>query len=240
MSQSNATLDWDSVLIDGSFCITERLDIAGVAVYLCYLILSGIMTLPNSMGAIVDHLADEDDADACDERHVNYAKGAQYWTQCDPTVDAMLGGFSKLSQLDISASQQFMATLYKLEDPPGKDRAVDCGAGIGRITELFLQHRFKKVDLVEQCEKFLNKAKEKLQKSATVGDFICCGLQDFNPSPDTYDIVWTQWVLSHLTDKDLVNYLRRCTSSLKPNGVLVLKENVTRDDEQEVDETDGS
>lgn len=36
-----------------------------------------------------------------------------------------------------------------------------------------------------------------------VGSFFAEGLQDFVPEEGRYDIIWCQWVLSHLTDGEL-------------------------------------
>lgn len=36
-------------------------------------------------------------------------------------------------------------------------------------------------------------------------NFFCVGLQDWQPEPGRYDMIWCQWVLSHLTDDDLVS-----------------------------------
>jgi len=36
------------------------------------------------------------------------------------------------------------------------------------------------------------------------------GLQKFTPEEKAYDVQWIQWVLGHLTDKDLVDFLKRC------------------------------
>jgi hypothetical protein len=36
------------------------------------------------------------------------------------------------------------------------------------------------------------------------------GLQDFSPEPKTYDLIWCQWVLGHLTDEDLIDFLKSC------------------------------
>jgi hypothetical protein len=36
------------------------------------------------------------------------------------------------------------------------------------------------------------------------------GLQNFTPSQEAYDVIWIQWVLGHLTDDDLVGFLKRC------------------------------
>ena len=70
---------------------------------------------------------------------------------------------------------------------------------------------------------------------------LTVGLQDFKPKPDTYDLVWIQWVIGHLPDEPLVAFLRRCVASLKPGGLLGLKENNCRDEQKTVyDEDDSS
>jgi len=59
---------------------------------------------------------------------------------------------------------------------PGNQRALDCGAGIGRITKHLLQRHFIKIDLAEQNPKFLEKAKDYLQDSGKVGQLFCSGI----------------------------------------------------------------
>ena len=49
-----------------------------------------------------------------------------------------------------------------------------------------------------------------------------------------------QWVLGHLTDDHLVDFFKRCIKGLKPNGVLVVKENLTSGNEVEKDDEDSS
>lgn len=92
-----------------------------------------------------------------------------------------------------------------------------------------------------------------------VGSFFAKGLQDFVPEEGRYDIIWCQWVLSHLTDGeprapsavghhpqarslaagDLVAFLGRCAAGLVDGGLIVLKEN-TAEGEGVHDEVDSS
>lgn len=90
--------------------------------------------------------------------------------------------------------------------------ALDCGAGIGRITKNLLSRFFDKVDLVDQDPNFVEEAKKLLVSNPKVGDFYCCGLQDFVPENKKYDLIWMQWVLSHVTDADLIKLLKICRS----------------------------
>lgn len=101
-------------------------------------------------------------------------------------------------------------------------------------------NEFKTVDLVEQDEKFCNKARENLAGSGHLGQVFNIGLQDFDGVGMKYDLVWSQWVLGHLPDEDLVRFFKRLTSVLEKNAVIVVKENFTKDNETIVDETDSS
>jgi len=168
-----------------------------------------------------------------------YEDAQKYWDNIPATNDGMLGGFSHISKLDIGGSDTFLKLIFKMKNPPGHSRAVDCGAGIGRITKHLLHRYFGKVDLVEQCQNFVDQGKEDLKGHKKVGEFYCQGLQDFNPPPGSYDVVWSQWVLGHLTDSHLEDFFKRMAASLKPNGVIVVKENVSSE-EVELDEEDSS
>ena len=186
---------------------------------------------------------------------ISYKQAADYWSNVDPTVDGMLGGFGKISQIDIEGSSKFLKALFKvllyhprliskwrcrisfssvdilysdsyypcnvlyiskliflfkeqiiykwngfyfqsirllvlfflswsfhclpffqMTGGPGNQRALDCGAGIGRITKHLLQRHFMQIDLAEQNPKFLEKAKGYLQDSGKVGQLFCSGI----------------------------------------------------------------
>lgn len=174
-----------------------------------------------------------------------YTNAQKYWSTIDPTIDGMLGGLSSISASDIQGSQQFLQELYKTKPQPGKKRALDCGAGIGRVTKYLLMPQFDCVDLVEQDGNFVNKARDYLNSSIgggrdRLGTIFNVGLQDFTPSPNTYDIIWSQWVLGHLTDDDLAAFLHRCSKGLSKNGFIVIKENFTANDDVFVDDNDSS
>lgn len=49
-------------------------------------------------------------------------------------------------------------------------------------------------------------------KSCMYLTFFKKGLQKFTPETNVYDVIWVQWVLGHLTDEDLVSFLKRCKS----------------------------
>lgn len=173
----------------------------------------------------------------------HYKDGAQYWSTVKPSVSEMHGGDSEINNIDLEGSVKFLRGLFKLEKAPNKECALDCGAGIGRVTKNLLKLHFKHVDLVEQNNAFLEKAIESIGnkgKNKKKYKFICCGLQNFTPEPGTYDIIWCQWVLGQLMDIHLIEFLKRCGVGLKTNGMIVVKENITSSGKVERDEIDSS
>lgn len=106
---------------------------------------------------------------------MDYEKSKNYWSNVPASVNGMLGGFSSLTIIDIQDSDLFLRKLFQMEDGPSNDRALDCGAGIGRITENLLCKHFKHVDMVEQNEKFLEKAKL-ICRGTNVENFYCVGV----------------------------------------------------------------
>ncbi|KAJ2718677.1 hypothetical protein GGI07_005647 [Coemansia sp. Benny D115] len=160
-----------------------------------------------------------------------YEDADKYWKSISSDVDGMLGGLEEVHGPDIRDSLLFLQKLRK--DPSnstGSGYACDCGAGIGRVTKHFLSTQFDKVDLVEQNAGFLQTATDTYLKSeceaGKVGDAMAVGLQSFTPAKHRYDVIWCQWVLSHLTDEDLVSFLRRAAGGLAAGGLICVKENV--------------
>ncbi|KAK5900432.1 hypothetical protein CgunFtcFv8_025392 [Champsocephalus gunnari] len=129
-----------------------------------------------------------------------YSNAEGYWKDVAPTVDGMLGGYGSISNIDLNGSKAFLQKfLGEGEGKTGSGCALDCGAGIGRITKRLLLPLFSTVDLVD----------------------------DFVPESGRYDVIWIQWVIGHLTDDHLVDFLQRCQKSLRPNGLIVIKDNVS-------------
>lgn len=170
-----------------------------------------------------------------------YKDARNYWAKIPPTIDGVLGGYGHISDTDIEGSRAFLNKIFSSANPPEKRIALDCGAGIGRISKSLLSSYFEKIDLVEQDEKFMSYARDALGslKNNKLGAIYNVALQNFNPQKK-YDLIWCQWVLSYLNDYDTLFFLERCTSSLAPDGVMVVKENITSTQEIEYDEDDSS
>ncbi|XP_072949149.1 N-terminal Xaa-Pro-Lys N-methyltransferase 1-B-like [Epargyreus clarus] len=169
-----------------------------------------------------------------------YKRAANYWAGVPATVNGVLAGYADISDIDIESSKEFLDRILASSDPPDTNLALDCGAGIGRVTKNLLAHYFHKVDLVEQDAKFINAAKQYLgERNDKLGTLYQIGLQHFEPEKK-YDVIWCQWVLGHLNDHDFVSFFKRCSKCLAKNGIIFVKENITVGDEVEYDDDDSS
>ncbi|CAE6407180.1 unnamed protein product [Rhizoctonia solani] len=209
--------------------------------------------------------------------------GLQYWDTQDATIDGVLGGFGEgpLPRVESLGSRRFLLSIrndlcrvpsvFRRLDAPALDaprrrvRALDVGAGIGRVTACTLLPLVDDVVLVEPAEHFFLKAMEDCPNWEGISDltksvtFVRTPLQSFDPSQPVplestrmglgadllnpeigYDIIWCQWCLGHLTDPDLVKFLKQAKKALREPedleyprgaGVIIIKENTTEDGE---------
>jgi len=179
-----------------------------------------------------------------------YENAKSYWEGVECNINGMLGGFAHLSSADVADSRRFLRMIMGHLKIP-KDSAVDCGAGIGRVSKYVLLPNFDQVDMVDVTQSFLDTSVSYVGPTlnAKVRKRICSGLQDFTPEPDLYSVIWIQWVAGQLNDEDLVSFLRRCRASLKltdpssekpQGGVIVVKENMASSNDGDFDEQDNS
>mmetsp|Transcript_1053 Transcript_1053/g.1640 ORF Transcript_1053/g.1640 Transcript_1053/m.1640 type:complete len:224 (+) Transcript_1053:55-726(+) len=167
-----------------------------------------------------------------------YAKTIKYWEKQPETNDGMLGGIESMypgfQKQDEKASLELLRELFP-NRKNGEGRAIDVGCGIGRVTKEVLSKIFKTVDMLEPCERHMNKVKKWKERN---GEIYQCSLQEFEYN-HKYDIIWMQWVVLYLTDNDFVNVLRKAKQHLNEEGYIVLKVNIAKKDHY-IDESDNS
>ncbi|KAK8091986.1 hypothetical protein PG997_002347 [Apiospora hydei] len=185
-----------------------------------------------------------------------------YWSGISADVNGMLGGFPSISTVDLRGSRAFLVKLGigKTKGLHKIERTLEGGAGIGRITKGLLVDISQTVDVVEPIAKFT----EELSQTPGVGQIHNMGLEEWPPStsPSTttdddsssspsspsrkYNLIWLQWCLGHLTDTQLVAFLRRCrdvlvsSSDSSPAPAIVVKENNATSDADLFDDLDSS
>lgn len=170
------------------------------------------------------------------DSHIQQAASIRYWNAVPATTSdmlAMLGDYPWYTRIDLRGSRSFLAKIRRLVlgcAPENKLKlGVDCGAGVGRVTEGFLSQVCEVVDAVEPVEKFTQVLRDgTLKKDGVVGDIYTVGLENWYPEKK-YDLIWTQWCVGHLTDVQLVAYITRCRTALTETGIMVVKENISTD-----------
>jgi hypothetical protein len=120
--------------------------------------------------------------------------------------------------------------------------AIDVGAGVGRITKHVLLKRYDQVHLVEGDIGWSKRSRVYLgKKRAARCTFTCRRLEDITPgdflsttTSTGADLIWLQWTLQYLTDRDAVALLINLAAGLaEPSssggggvgGFLIVKEN---------------
>ncbi|SCZ97404.1 BZ3500_MvSof-1268-A1-R1_Chr4-2g07192 [Microbotryum saponariae] len=241
--------------------------------------------------------------------------GVDYWAKTEATVNGVLGGYgpaTAVPRLDATASRMLILSIMphlSTVTPPHRAsisapetttttpsqrrsfRALDCGAGIGRVTSTL--PLFDRVDLVEPVPKFLKEAQRHAERGREGWKYLStgkgvrmwqAGLQFFDPAApaipvppirsedpqavvgtvelvatygsealvwpdpkrrmdtesggaeDGYDLCMIQWCIGHLSDAELVEFLKRSRKALRQDdrgcqGYIILKENVCKDTE---------
>lgn len=195
------------------------------------------------------------------DSQISHTAQLDYWTSQTADVNGMLGGYPQVSRIDLQGSKNFIAKIRRLSrtsstpitSKPAKiPLAVDIGAGIGRITSGLLLNIAEKVDIVEPVSKFTDVLAQ-LQPTpgqGQVGQIFNVGLEKWVPTEGSrYDLIWIQWCMGHLTDKQVIATLQRMLPSLATyedavgvDGWIMVKENLSTDplDEDVFDDTDSS
>jgi len=152
----------------------------------------------------------------------------------------VLGGFGSVTGVDVKESNEFLDAIIELRPSLVLNRVADCGAGIGRVSKHFLLHRGVHVDLVEQSPRLLRASASYIGEESSRTSCVCTSLQEFKPEPNSYDLIWIQWVVGHLHDLDFIEFFQNCVKGLTPHGVVVLKDNTVDEWTFVVDRADSS
>jgi SAM-dependent methyltransferase len=114
--------------------------------------------------------------------------------------------------------EQILATAAQLRRPARRERALDFGCGVGRLTHA-LARRFDEVVGVDVSERMVEHARrlnaDMANATFAVGE---------EAPPDGFDLVVANLVLQHLPSKALARvYIRRLVEAARPDGLVVFQ-----------------
>ena len=162
-------------------------------------------------------------------KEIWYERGRLYWQTIPTTVEGMvLGpGASAVETRTIERELEDTISLLKENDCEG-DCALDCGAGIGRVSQA-LGSLYSSVDMLEPCSHLLDFVKKKGGAPGN-GRLLPYPIQGYNPTNSPtgpYDLISINWCASFVTDDDLILFLNNCRPALTNSGKIFIKENIT-------------
>eukprot|EP00607_Mallomonas_marina_P010695 CAMPEP_0182422014 /NCGR_PEP_ID=MMETSP1167-20130531/7604_1 /TAXON_ID=2988 /ORGANISM="Mallomonas Sp, Strain CCMP3275" /LENGTH=275 /DNA_ID=CAMNT_0024599715 /DNA_START=174 /DNA_END=1001 /DNA_ORIENTATION=+ len=135
---------------------------------------------------------------------------------CDGETDALIG-LAFLDKVILKRPQLRIRT------------ALDCAAGVGRITKFVLSRRCSGlITLLEANRHWSERSRTYLgRKRSAKCRFVNGTMQDLDGtvSPQSMDLIWFQWCLQYLTDEDAILALTGARHALTPGGVIIVREN---------------
>lgn len=88
--------------------------------------------------------------------------------------------------------------------------------------------QWKGIEASEKSVLFIRKPLQQFDPSAKISDvhaFSHVGAPIDHKQNAGYNVIWCQWCLPHLSDKQLVRFMKQARASLRPGGVIIVKEN---------------
>jgi protein N-terminal methyltransferase len=107
-----------------------------------------------------------------------YNNCKDFWGKSESSVQGVMIGNDHVQEADIKASCELLEGLIKTKKL-NPDKVLDCGAGIGRVTNNVLVKYFTECDLLEQDEKFIQFSKEFFSNEPKVKNYFQNSIQNF-------------------------------------------------------------
>jgi SAM-dependent methyltransferase len=105
-------------------------------------------------------------------------------------------------------------------------RALDVATGTGR-NALYLADRGHEVDAVDVSDEALELARKRAAERGVDVDWIRADLEEFDPEPDTYDVITVSFFAA-------LEYLPDLKEALAPGGVLIYEHHLRSADDVEI------
>uniref|UniRef100_A0A5B6Z0V9 phosphoethanolamine N-methyltransferase n=1 Tax=Davidia involucrata TaxID=16924 RepID=A0A5B6Z0V9_DAVIN len=144
-----------------------------------------------------------------------------YWVEhsADLTVEAMMLD-SKASELDKEERPEVLSLLPPIE---GKS-VLELGAGIGRFTGE-LAKKAGQIIALDFIESVIKK-NESINGHHKNAKFMCADVTspDLNISAESMDLIFSNWLLMYLSDKEVENLAERMVTWLKVGGFIFFRE----------------
>ena len=82
-----------------------------------------------------------------------YNQSAKRWQKAEASLDGIMDGFASVHEIDAKDSCLTLENLIA-NNQINPTYAIDCAAGIGRVSQHVLTKYFSKIDILERDKKF--------------------------------------------------------------------------------------
>ncbi|KAF2369030.1 S-adenosyl-L-methionine-dependent methyltransferase [Trinorchestia longiramus] len=148
------------------------------------------------------------------------AGGCWYWQIYAPSVESMMLSHDA-PHLAVEEQEEIMnyvpSATYK-----GK-KVLELGAGIGRYTTLLLENGVKEITAVDFMEVYVEENR-KQNGHFSGANFLCADVTTLQFPQESFDMVFSNWLLMYLTDREVEGLLCRMLSWLTPEGHIFIRE----------------
>ena len=101
-------------------------------------------------------------------------------------------------------------------------RILELGAGIGRFTTAFIKEA-SRVVAVDYQKTFLQKNCERNQ-NCNILMYLCAAAQNLEFKPNSFDMVFTNWLFMYLEDNEVSNLIHNIHKWLDNGGIFFIRE----------------
>jgi len=99
---------------------------------------------------------------------------------------------------------------------------LEIGAGIGRFSEYFAAQASRLV-AVDFHEASCAENRKRLAEISTA-EVLCADVTTLSFQPNSFDMIFSNWLLMYLTDAELATFAINCATWLRPGGKLFFRE----------------
>jgi SAM-dependent methyltransferase len=175
-------------------------------------------------------VSDQDISDAAAKR---LEQSNTYWDglgQRNPYGAILTGSAGNLRQWDLEAfletgkadAARFVADLDRIAPALRRDRLLDFGCGVGRVTRALAAH-FDAAVGVDAAPAMIARARD-LHAACGNCEFVLNSDADLRRfDSGTFDVVYSRLVLQHIAPELVRRYLPELVRVLKPGGVLMFQ-----------------
>lgn len=105
--------------------------------------------------------------------------------------------------------------------PRRKERALDFGCGVGRLTQPLADH-FDRVVGLDISEAMVRRARE-LNRHGERCEYVVHDTSTLPFQDDSFDLIYTRIVLQHIPSVQVRAYVREFVRTLRPGGLVVMQ-----------------